>query len=575
MTESRASRPDPLVVPSGFQPLAVDAYPYDLGPWSRPISTRSKAAQTWFDRGLLWTYGFNHEEAVRCFQSAVLADPTCSMAYWGFAYARGPNYNRPFELFAESDLSEMLKSCHRALELAIQHAGNTLEKGLAEALIRRFPKENNGDFVGWTKSWGDEMQKVYKEFGHDDLDITAVYADSRMNIAAWRLWDIPTGKPNEEAHVSEVHRVLQHALLNPKSKTHAGVLHLWIHLMELSPTPEVAIVPGDLLRDLIPDSGHLHHMPTHIDVVTGDYRRAIASNARAMVSDIKYARMTSDSDFYTFYRIHNMHFLIYAAMFNGQYSHAIEAVDRLEEALPERILRSGGHADWMETFNTVRIHVYVRFGKWDEILALALPHDQELYSITTAHIHYGRGIAHSVLGNIKEAEKEQRRFHEAWERIQPTRMDWPNKSKVVLGVGEAMLAGELEYRKGNHDVAFQHLREAIKRSDNLVYAEPWGWMQPPRHAYAALLLEQGHVSEAAEVYAADLGYDSTLPRSLRHPHNVWALHGYHECLKRLGKEESANIVKVELDVALAVSDVKVESSCYCRKVDDGKMACCL
>ena len=140
-----------------------------------------------------------------------------------------------------------------------------------------------------------------------------------------------------------------------------------------------------------------------------------------------------------------------------------------------------------------------------------------------------------------------------------------DRSNVVLQVGVAMLDGELEYRKGNYEEAFKHLETAIERDDNLVYAEPWPWMQPTRHAYAALLMEQGRIEDAAAAYKADLGFDDTLPRARQHPNNVWALRGYHESLVALGRRDEADIIGQQLRVALAVADVSVDVSCYCRR----------
>jgi hypothetical protein len=127
-----------------------------------------------------------------------------------------------------------------------------------------------------------------------------------------------------------------------------------------------------------------------------------------------------------------------------------------------------------------------------------------------------------------------------------------------------MLDGEVAYRRADHETAFAHLRRAVELDDTLPYDEPWGWMQPTRHAYGALLLEQGEVELAEAVYAADLGLDDTLGRACQHPNNVWSLHGYHECLVSLGKAETARIVKQQLDHALARADVPIAASCFCR-----------
>jgi len=183
----------------------------------------------------------------------------------------------------------------------------------------------------------------------------------------------------------------------------------------------------------------------------------------------------------------------------------------------------------------------------------------------------------AATGQIREAEKTRELFKWAVDRVKPSRTVFNNSVLSVLKIASAMLDGELEYRKGNFDLAFRHLRKAIELDDRMPYDEPWGWMQPTRHAYGALLLEQGHVEEAAKVYAADLGLDNSLPRALQHPNNVWALHGYHECLQRLGRHAEANIIGNQLRMAMAVADVPIHSSCFCRQndtVDGLAKTCC-
>lgn len=143
-------------------------------------------------------------------------------------------------------------------------------------------------------------------------------------------------------------------------------------------------------------------------------------------------------------------------------------------------------------------------------------------------------------------------------------MIFPNQVKDVLGVAAGMLDAELEYRRGNYGLAFDHLRVAVERDDALEYAEPGAWMLPTRHAYAALLLEQGHVGDAMQAYAEDLGLDDRLVRVHQHPNNVWALQGYHECLIRLGRRAEAALVGKQLRIAEADADVVVDRSCFCR-----------
>jgi tetratricopeptide (TPR) repeat protein len=179
-------------------------------------------------------------------------------------------------------------------------------------------------------------------------------------------------------------------------------------------------------------------------------------------------------------------------------------------------------------------------------------------------MHYAKGVARAATGRVAEAAEHRAQFAAAVARVPGSRTVFNNTSQDILAVAAAMLDGELEYRKGDYDVAFDHLRRAVELDDGLPYDEPWGWMQPARHAYGALLLEQGRVAEAEAVYRADLGLDATLARACQHPGNVWSLHGYHECLTRLGKDEQAGIIGQQLKIAAAHADTPISSSCFCR-----------
>lgn len=179
-------------------------------------------------------------------------------------------------------------------------------------------------------------------------------------------------------------------------------------------------------------------------------------------------------------------------------------------------------------------------------------------------IYCGKAVAYAATGHVDQADEQRKHFLAAANRVPPTRLDFPNKIVGVLEVAKAMVDGEIEYRRENYQQAFQSLRLAIERDDHLVYSEPWGWMLPTRHHYAALLLEQGHVEEAAEIYAQDLGFREGIVRAHQHPNNVWALTGYRECLVRLGKTAEASMLEGVLATAAAGADVSIKSSCFCK-----------
>ena len=221
-------------------------------------------------------------------------------------------------------------------------------------------------------------------------------------------------------------------------------------------------------------------------------------------------------------------------------------------------------ADALEGYVSVKQHVLIRFGKWEEIIAQDLPQDQELYCVTTTMMRYARAVALASSGDLQGAENESVLFDEALSHVPDSRKLFNNTCVDILAIAREMMLGEIEYRRGNFDAAFTHLRKSVELDDNLFFDEPWGWMQPTRHALGALLLEQGEVEEACRIYRADLGYGGTISRASQHPDNVWSLHGLHECLSRLGRTAEAEIIEERLRVASARTDVPVTASCFCR-----------
>jgi tetratricopeptide (TPR) repeat protein len=237
---------------------------FNLGTYHRPITTTSEEAQTWFDRGLIWVYGFNHEEAAKCFEKAIAADEGCAMAYWGLAYALGPNYNKPWDVFDEHERTANLKRTHIAARQAeaLSAPAEPVERALIHAIQSRYPQERTTeDFSLWNKKYAEAMESVYEKF-IDDLDVAALYADALMNLTPWALWDIRTGEPTPGSRVLEAKQVLDRGIAIGDGFKHPGLLHSYIHLMEMSSTPEKALTIADRLRDLVPDAGHLRHMPS-------------------------------------------------------------------------------------------------------------------------------------------------------------------------------------------------------------------------------------------------------------------------------------------------------------------------
>jgi len=333
---------------------------------------------------------------------------------------------------------------------------------------------------------------------------------------------------------------------------------------------------ADLLGEMCPDAGHLNHMPGHIYVLCGKYEQAKIASEKAIRANDLYLGYTDEPTYYLLGCGHDLHLMMHACMFLGQARPALKAANEVRRLITREIISMPDRpklTHTVEGYRAMKSHVQVRFGLWHEVIDEPMVGDAGLYVMTTALQHYAKGVAHATLRNFTDAEVERERFRRHLETIAPGRRFLNNPARASLEVGAALLDGELAYHKGAHQVAYGHLRRAVELDDNLSYTEPWAWMHPPRHALAALLLDQGHVEEAEQVYRDDLGLSGKVQRCAQHPDNVWALHGLVECLRHRGEREERLELEDKLSAALAKAEVPITSSCLCRVSVTPGMCC--
>ena len=555
---------------------------FNLGTHTRPVATTSSDAQRWFDLGLNWCYGFNREEAIRCFRKALEFDPECVMVHWGIAYAAGPFYNFAWREYGEQEanVSTKLGCDHIAKARACAERATKLENMLVEAMALRMQKPHAvtpEEYDRWDDDYAAEMRRIHFRYP-DDQDVAALYIEALITRTPRRLWDVKTGQPAQGSDIVEALQACERAMRRADEqgvKQHPAVLHLYIHALEMSNGPEVGTRAADLLAPMAPDSGHLSHMPGHIYVLCGDYEKARLTSVQALGANDKFLDYAGPLTFYTVACCHDLHLMMHTCMFLGRYKDALFAADKICALVSKDVLSVKNRPKFimsLEGYYSTRMHVLVRFGRWQDIVAAPMPDDPDMYPVTTAMHHYAKGVALAALKNFGEADKERAHFYESVGRIPKERRFFNNPAQDILAVGEQMLAGEVAYHKGNYADAFTHLRESVRRDDNLQYIEPWAWMHPPRHALAALLLEQSHFEEAEAVYRDDLGLSGKIQRCAQHPDNVWALHGLVECLQRRNETKELPAFRVKLAKAQDLTDVPITSSCMCRTSVSGE--CC-
>ncbi|OAQ58807.1 TPR domain-containing protein [Pochonia chlamydosporia 170] len=554
--------------------MSYTKYPFNLGQHGRRVSTASPEAQGWFNLGLNWCLGFNHEEAIVCFENALNADPNCVMAHWGVAYASGPFYNLIWREMGEHEAAKAITRARNHISTAHSLAthATAVENALVKAIEARFKSSGPVPVVEydqWDDDYAAAMRCVCETFPEDD-DVMALFVEALITRTPRRLWDMKTGLPAAGADTLEAMAICKKSIAHNNAvgkPQHPGILHLYIHVMEMSHSPEDAMASADTLTTLCPDAGHLNHMPGHVFMLCGQYEKAKKASEAAILADDMYAAHGGSNNFYVTARCHDIHLMMSTCMFLGQYEPAMKAARKMRSVITRDILTTPNRPKLTmltEGYYAMAVHVLVRFGRWQDIIDAPLPDEPELYLITTAMQHYARGVAYASLKKIEEAERERTRFQEGVKRVPPERRFLNNPAVDMLAVGESMLNGELEYHKGNYSKAYEHLREAVRRDDNLRYTEPWAWMHPPRHALGALLLAQGHVDEAEKTYRGDLGLTQELQRCSQHPDNIWSLRGLVECLERRGETDELPALREKLANVVKLADVEVPSSCMCR-----------
>jgi len=558
---------------------------FNLGSHSRTISTDSPEAQRWFDLGLNWCFAFNKSEGVKCFRKALEFDPECVMAHWGIAYGCGPFYNMTWRDHGEEEANTATSTAYEHIQIAraLTHRATKLENWLVETLARRVQKPHfvqPEEFDRWDDDYAAELRRVYHQY-RDDHDLAALLVEALITRTPRRLWDVKTGLPAKNSDVIEALEVCERAIGVADGeglKKHPAIVHLHIHILEMSNEPERAASSAVALGTMCPDAGHMNHMPGHVYVLCGEYEKARIASASAIAANDKYLAYAGVLTPYTTACAHDLLLMMHACMFMGRYADSIAAANKLRGMLTKEVLSVKGRPRFsmsLEGYYSMSVHVLVRFGRWQEIIDAPLPDDPDLYLVSTAMYHYAKGIACASLKLFDDAEQERQLFHDSLKGVPPQRKVFNNSARSILSVGEKMLDGELEYHKGNHEIGYRHLREAVDRDDNLEYIEPWAWMHPPRHALAALLAEQGHYGEAEEVCRDDLGLSGRIQRCAQHPDNVWALRGLAECLQQRGEVEELVVVQAKLASAMALADVPIMSSCMCRtKVQAATPDCC-
>jgi tetratricopeptide (TPR) repeat protein len=511
-----------LGIAAGATEKPVELYK-GLGSWHHPIETKSAEAQKFFDQGLTLAYGFNRYEALRSFRKAAELDPDSAMSYWGMALVQGPYINM------DGDPSFDLKGACAAVDAGLKLRQTTEREAAYLQAASTLCPEYKGE------AYSAAMKKLVEAYP-DDPDALTLYADSLLIPVRWHWYD-SQGVP--APGVSDAEHILEGVLR--RWPQHPGANHLYIHAVESSRTPERAVASAQRLMGVVPWAGHMVHMPGHIWLVLGDWEAAASVNDRAVAVDREFFAATEEmGGSYMPYYVHNLHFVMYARAMQGRKADGLKAADELSAAMKPMADSMPAMAD---SFLSLPVLTYVRFGEWQSILGRPQPIDTLKSSL--ASWRYARAMALAGSGDRTGAERERKSFEELRERI-PAEATWgQNNARKVMEMASEVLAARLA---ASPEDAVAHWTHGVELQDSFVYDEPPPWYFPLRESLAAALLRAGRASEAEK--AAREGV-------IRSPRNGRMLFVLLETLKAQRKEADAEWVKREFETSWAKADVKL------------------
>jgi tetratricopeptide (TPR) repeat protein len=478
-----------------------------LGTLTYKVTTASPQAQAFFDQGLRLFYAFNPGEAVASFRAASDADASCAMCYWGEALTLGPNLNGQ-----PRDTPAALATITKARALADNVTPR--ERALIDAVAARFSTDGNVKHADLDLAYADAMAKVYAAH-KDDSDIAAIYAEAAMNVhsAPWNRWWDKTGRVPTGYLAGAIAAIEDTLARNPE---HPGAIHLYIHAMDGSVFQEKAEPHADKLAALMPNAGHMVHMPAHTFFNLGRYKDALTTNVAAIAVDDAYLKgpaAASGVYRYGLYQ-HNVHFALAAADMAGDADSALRLAKIMNDFQAHNTVAR------FDVSAAAAIHPVVRFQTPEDMLALPKPEAKRPYM--RGIWHYARGSAYAYQNKTREALREANTI----DRLRSGKK--PQATGLfgdLLGVAAEVVRGRVAASDGQWIAAAEHFAKAAAFQDRVEYRDPPFWDFPVRQAQGVALYRAGKLQQAAEVLRQAL---------LESPNSGYALYAIKEVSAALG-----------------------------------------
>jgi tetratricopeptide (TPR) repeat protein len=506
------------------------------------VTVQHDSANIYFQQGINMYYGFHIIEALSSFEKALSFDSSFAMGYWGKALAYGPNINdlgytaSPEALIAVQKAKSMCNNC------------TPVEKALIDAIEVRYTADTSQRREQLNQAYADAMKQVYNTYP-DDGDVAALYVDAMMVQHPWDLYD---RNYDPKPWTPQIVQVLEAVV--KKFPEHPGASHYYIHAVEGSKQPERALQIADRLGGLMPGLAHLVHMPSHIYIRSGYYKKGVEVNEAAVAGYYNYLShypATVNNSF--LYLMHNRHMQAACANMDGQYTAAMKYANQTKESVDSAFLTAGGFLGmYGQYMYSTPLLTQVRFGKWDDILQT--PNVPQAWVYASSMQHFAKGLAYARRQQFEQANREMQRMKDSINS--PQLQEHPNAFNPgieAVQVAEKVLQGVMAEERGMLTQSITLLKEAVHEEDGMLYNEPKDWVLPVRHYLGRVLLKAKQYAEAEKIYKEDLKIN---------PNNAWALTGLQEALQKQNKRKEASTIQQKAQKAKERSDINMTASAF-------------
>lgn len=512
------------------------------GKYRMPVTEANDSANIYFQQGINMYYGFHIIEAMGSFEKAISFDKNFAMAYWGKALAYGPNIND----IGYAASPDAISANEKAKELCNNCSG--VEKGLIDAMSVRYSLDSTISRDSLNQLYADAMKKVHANFPKS-ADAAALYADALMVQYPWDLYDkFYEPKPWTPEIVKVLEGIIKEFPENP------GANHYYIHAVEGSKHPEKGLEVANRLGGFMPGLSHLVHMPSHIYIRSGYYKKGIEVNQAAVKGYENYlSKYPVVANASYIYLMHNLHMKAACAAMDGQYSNALNYAAETRNSIDSTYLDLGGYwSMYSQYLYMTPLFMQVRFGKWNDIINSAEIPDKRVYAKTM--MHFGKGLAYARLHQFDKANNELQHMDDSLNSAQLT--DHPpafNAGTAAVEVAQLIVKGAIEEEQNQFSKAIDFYKKGVEKESVMLYNEPKDWLLPVRQYLGNALIKAKQFSQAEKVFKQDLEVN---------PNNGWALTGLETALEKLNKKTVAAAVHEKLKTAFARSDLKISASVF-------------